>query len=327
MSAATVQQQHQDQLLHSSVLSYLTLFAVCEAVNLVYVFLLFPRDSVPTALQTLGTALDDHAGWRPLAVLSVARSNVEHTLWTLYALSAIWDSLYLWTGIRGAARLDRKLLTAHMAQTLVTVPIMLLRARCVDPIANGVLAGFRTAAACLLYGTVMPLARQGAGVAPDDKVQRDGVHSHTGEGAGRLVSHRGGGVSSKLAVETGGEHHQEIEEEDEHHQEIEEEDEDHEGYQSPKHSPWGTGLGEEVVELNDPVEGEEGGEVVYHDLKVLFEYQTQDDRMLSLREGETVRVVAEQDGWFFALDCDGNEGFVPPSYLEPIDVTEGVDTE
>jgi len=311
MNAGAVQQQ---QLLRSSVLSYLTLFAVCEAVNLVYVFLVFPRDSIPTALHTLGTALDDHAGWYPLAVLTVARSNVEHTFWTLYVLSAIWDSLYLWTGIRGAACLDRKLLRAHMAQTLVTVPVMLLRARSVDPIANGVLAGLRSAAALLLYGTVVPLAQPA-----DDKVRRDVVHSHSDEGAQGLEMHRREEASAKLHVETGAQGSQDS-------AEIEDEEED--GFQSPTYRPWGTGrLGEEGTELNEleEAEADEGSEAVYHDLKVVFEYQTEDDRMLQLREGETVRVVAEQDGWFFAIDCDGNEGFVPPSYLEPIDV--GVDAE
>jgi len=113
------------------------------------------------------------------------------------------------------------------------------------------------------------------------------------------------------------------------------------GWESPKHRPWKSAniveedgenmlLSPSTQSVKSPSQGRrgsEGGEdpwdeadeAIYHDLRVLFSYASDDERMLELREGEMVRVVAEQDGWFFAIDCNGSEGFVPPDYLEPLD--------
>jgi len=63
--------------------------------------------------------------------------------------------------------------------------------------------------------------------------------------------------------------------------------------------------------------GGEGEEGVKH--RALFDYESQNDGEMSLKEGEIV-TITEKDpsGWWYANAEGGREGFVPSSYVEPI---------
>ena len=201
-----------------------------------------------------------------------------------------WDVAYAWNALKAAVSLDTAQMGVQIAQAFISVPLLLLRAQHLDPVANGALAAMRVYETCLLVHNVAPLLM-------DSKVAKDK----------RLMAG------------------------------AEEEEAESSGWESPKHRPWKSAAFGDELRLDDEdaanagakgrLEGDEGGgageeDALYHDLKVVFGYTPTDERMLELREGEMVRVVAEQDGWFFAIDCDGNEGFVPPDYLEPISATD-----
>jgi len=64
-------------------------------------------------------------------------------------------------------------------------------------------------------------------------------------------------------------------------------------------------------------EGHDGEEGVRH--RALFDYESQNDGEMSLKEGEIV-TITEKDpsGWWYAQAGDGREGFVPSSYVEPV---------
>jgi len=271
----------------SAVLMFLTLFAIGESVNVMYVGLLFPKHVAPVAISMLGSTLDELT-WPTGTLISTARANVDKTFWMLYTASVVWDSVYLWTGVRGAAFLDRNLLVAHIAQAIVTIPIMIVLARTVDPIPNGLLAFFRVATTAICAQHVMPLTQMSRGEVEAENVE----------------------TTQRPKVQVP------------HHSQEEDD-----VFASPKHRPWKSeGIGKiHDINANDLIaeglnhSGEVGAveeEAPFHDLKVLYSYNPEDERMLTLREGEHVRVVARQDGWLFAIDCRGNEGFVPPTYLE-----------
>jgi len=53
--------------------------------------------------------------------------------------------------------------------------------------------------------------------------------------------------------------------------------------------------------------------------RALFDYESQNDGEMSLKEGEIV-MITEKDpsGWWYATADGGREGFVPSSYVEPV---------
>ena len=61
-------------------------------------------------------------------------------------------------------------------------------------------------------------------------------------------------------------------------------------------------------------------------LQAIHDYNAEDDRMLPLRAGDIVRVLGEYDGWLYAINADGYEGYVPPTYLATPEVSPDSDT-
>jgi len=225
----------------------------------------------------------------PGSLLTLASGNAEATFWALYSLSLAWDGFYLWNGLQAAVSLEASSMGIQVAQCLMTAPMLLLRAQHFDPLANGALAAMRVCETCLLVHNVAPL----------------------------LVGSKSAKAGRRPRVETTA-----VADDDD--------TEGSSGWESPKHRPWKSAAVErDALRLDDgggeTAGGTAGEDAPYHDLKVVFGYAPADERMLELREGEMVRVVAEQDGWFFAIDCEGNEGFVPPNYLEQI--APEIDTE
>jgi len=53
--------------------------------------------------------------------------------------------------------------------------------------------------------------------------------------------------------------------------------------------------------------------------KAMFDYESQNEGEMSLKEGEII-MITEKDpsGWWYAQAPDGREGFVPSSYVEPV---------
>jgi len=53
--------------------------------------------------------------------------------------------------------------------------------------------------------------------------------------------------------------------------------------------------------------------------KAMFDYESQNDGELSMKEGDIV-MITEKDpsGWWYAIKSDGKEGFVPSSYVEKV---------
>eukprot|EP00698_Gefionella_okellyi_P003536 TRINITY_DN13328_c0_g1_i1.p1 TRINITY_DN13328_c0_g1~~TRINITY_DN13328_c0_g1_i1.p1 ORF type:complete len:1633 (-),score=384.88 TRINITY_DN13328_c0_g1_i1:46-4599(-) len=51
-------------------------------------------------------------------------------------------------------------------------------------------------------------------------------------------------------------------------------------------------------------------------IRVVHDYATDDPRMLSLYSGEILHVSGEEGGWLIAVNDQGQEGYVPPDYVE-----------
>jgi len=63
--------------------------------------------------------------------------------------------------------------------------------------------------------------------------------------------------------------------------------------------------------------GGDGEEGTLH--RALFDYDSQNDGEMSMKEGELVKITEKDpSGWWYATTNDGREGFVPSSYVEPV---------
>jgi len=70
-------------------------------------------------------------------LLGLARGSTDLSFTIAYALSLSWDLVYLLTGINAAVSLKSKPVAFYLAQTALTVPLLLVRARCLEPLPNG----------------------------------------------------------------------------------------------------------------------------------------------------------------------------------------------
>lgn len=85
------------------------------------------------------------------------------------------------------------------------------------------------------------------------------------------------------------------------------------------------GAGEEQGEEEEDV-GVKFFDEGFHDLQAIHDYTPEDQRMLNLTAGEIVRVIGEADGWLYAINSAGFEGYVPPTYLGTPDGSPDSDT-
>ena len=53
--------------------------------------------------------------------------------------------------------------------------------------------------------------------------------------------------------------------------------------------------------------------------QVVYDFVGEDDRMLTVHEGDILIILGEQSGWLIALTESHQEGFVPPDFVEEID--------
>jgi len=314
--------------LPSEAAGYLTLFAISESVTINYLLLFTPRDMTVAARQLLLSSAIECGTWDALAPIGdLACQHAGRTLWLLFLLCLLWEALLVWTAINGVTRLNAKLLATHLMQGGISVPLMLFVARHAQDPVVGVLASFRIFTCFALLHNVLPLARE------DPQTFQQQSHPQGQHTPPHRIQRKVSSLGASLGAAG--------------------DDEEHDGaFLSPKHRPWAASGSErdsfeergyhdetyhepyllsDLANFDDSIiddrmsedMGETPGDLQpeplpYHDMKVIFSYLPEDSRMLELREGETVRCVAEQDGWLFALDCEGNEGFVPPSYVEPV---------
>lgn len=54
-------------------------------------------------------------------------------------------------------------------------------------------------------------------------------------------------------------------------------------------------------------------------VKVLYPFAPEDERMLTIAAGDILDIVGEEDGWLVGYNVQtGEEGFVPPDFVEDI---------
>lgn len=51
---------------------------------------------------------------------------------------------------------------------------------------------------------------------------------------------------------------------------------------------------------------------------VLFDYQSEDPRMLPAQAGQVLWLLWERESWYYSRDESGQEGLVPSTYIEII---------
>jgi len=57
---------------------------------------------------------------------------------------------------------------------------------------------------------------------------------------------------------------------------------------------------------------------IHKDYQVLYDYDAEDETELTLKEGETLHVISENDGWYYGINTQGKEGTFPSNFLIPV---------
>jgi len=67
-------------------------------------------------------------------------------------------------------------------------------------------------------------------------------------------------------------------------------------------------------------EGNTGSIEIQKDFVVLYDYQAEDETELTIKEGETLYVISETDGWYFGSNAQGQEGNFPSNFVELVQI-------